>query len=311
MTQGSQSHAADRERARQIAGVFWLTLGLNWIVAAFKLVLGWFTGSLMIMADGFHSLSDGTNNIIGIIAIQIAGSPADREHPYGHRKFETLASMVIAVFLALVSLGILRQAILGFIHPKEPVISKLSFIVMGVTLAVNIFVAWYERKRGEELHSELLTSDAWHTLSDVLVTLSIFAGLIGVRLGFHYLDPIFALFISGIIMLTALHIGRKGAEVLVDRAPVDIESVERVVRTVAGVKDCHRIRARGRADFVHVDMHVLVDPAMTVAASHRLTNIIERDIRKAIVGVRDVVVHIEPVTHDHTELDGLGEEHED
>lgn len=310
MTGVDKSPASDRQRTQGIKAVLWITLLLNWIVAAFKIVFGWVTGCMMITADGFHSLSDGTSNIVGLIAITIAGHPADREHPYGHHKFETLASLVISFFLVIASLGILRQAILGFIHPRSPEVNWASFVVMIGTLCVNIFVAWYERRRGIQLKSELLVSDSWHTLSDVFVTVSVVVGLIGVRFGVAYLDPLFALFISGIIFLTALRIGRRGAEILVDRAPVAPEEIEKIVRRIEGVADCHRIRTRGHADFVHVDMHVLVDPDMSVSASHHLSNLIERDIRQEVRGVRDVVVHIEPVTHSHEELGEMSDEHE-
>jgi cation diffusion facilitator family transporter len=301
----SARHAPLASRARSISRVLWLTLGLNWAVAAGKILFGWLTGSLMIMADGFHSISDGASNIVGLIAIRIAGRPADREHPYGHHKFETLAAFIISIFLLLTALGILRQAVLHLAHvARAPVIGPASFVVMGVTLGVNLFVATYERRKGKELKSEFLINDSWHTLTDIFVTASVLAGLVGLRLGWPWLDPVFAIGISGIILFTAARIGLKGARVLVDRASVDPEAIERVVRRIEGVRDCHRIRTRGRDENIHVDLHVLVDPHLTVEAAHRLSNLIERDIRDGIPGIHDVVVHIEPTTHDHEELGG-------
>lgn len=287
------------ERASRVARVLWVTLGLNWLVAVLKIAFGLATHCMVIAADGFHSFSDGTSNIVGLIAIYIAGNPADSDHPYGHQKYETLAAVGIAFFLFIVSFGILREAILAFIHPKVPEVSVASFVVMGITLLVNLFVVWYERKKGKELRSELLLSDSWHTLSDIFVTVSVLIALVGISFNIHRLDAIFSLGIATFIIVTAIGILKRSMDVLVDKAVIDTAKIDDIVRRVHGVKDCHEIRTRGRSDDVYVDLHVLVDPQMTVNDSHRLANIIERSIREGIFGVHDVVVHIEPITHDH------------
>jgi cation diffusion facilitator family transporter len=293
---------ARQKRARQVAKVLWVTLGLNWLVAALKVVFGLATHCVSITADGIHSFSDGTSNVVGLVAVTIAGHPADDDHPYGHQKYETLASVLISAFLFLVSFGILREAILGLLDEKTPEVSQASFVVMGVTLFVNLFVVWYERKKGRALKSDLLINDSWHTLTDVFVTLSVLGGLVGIGLGWSRLDSILALVIAGIIMIAAVRILKQSSDVLCDKAVLDTKEIERIVRGVEGVRDCHEIRTRGRMDDVYIDLHVLVDNEMTVIASHRLANIIEHNIRSQISGVRDVVVHIEPVSHGHEEL---------
>lgn len=286
-------------RTRQIAKVLWITLALNWLVAGLKIAFGLMTRCMVITADGIHSFSDGTSNIIGLIAIHISGHPADKGHPYGHQKYETLASALIAFLLFMVSFAIFKQAIKGIFHPHAPEVTALSFGLMALTLAVNLFVVYYERRRGKALQSDLLISDSWHTLTDVFVTLSVFMALVGIVWRVPRVDAFFSLFIAGVIIVTAIGILKSSSDVLCDKAVLDIERVEKIVRAIEGVRDCHEIRTRGRVDDVNVDLHVLVDNQMTVLASHHLSNVIENQIRKEISGVHDVVVHIEPLSHEH------------
>ncbi len=297
--------AEARQRAGSIARVLWITLALNWSVAALKVAFGLATRTMVIVADGFHSFADGSSNIIGLVAISIAGHPADKEHPYGHQKFETLAAAVIAAFLFFVSFGIFREAAAAFFHPRSPEVSAVSFAVMGVTFCVNLFVVIYERARGKALKSELLISDSWHTLSDLFVTLTVVVALAGMLFRIPYIDPLFSMGISVFIFITALQILKHSTDVFVDKAVIKPELIEEIVRSVEGVADCHEIRSRGRQDQIYVDLHVLVDDQMTVRRSHRVANLIEQKIRSQIPAVHDVIVHIEPDTHDHKELEGV------
>jgi len=291
------------ERTRQITIVLWVTLALNWFAALLKISLGLYTQCMAVTADGFHSLSDGTSNVIGLIGSHISGHPADKDHPYGHQKYETLASIIIGLLLFLVSFGILQRAVVAFFNPKTPQVPILSFVLMGGTFLMNLFVVWYERRKAKELYSELLLSDSWHTLTDVFVTLGVVVALIGIRLHLNILDPIFSLIIAGLIATAAFRILKESSDILCDKAVLDPLGVEKIVRSIQGVADCHEIRTRGKAHAVYVDLHVLVDPQMSVLDSHRLASIIERDIKQSIPGVWDVVVHIEPTTHGHEELE--------
>lgn len=303
MNAGKGPNLAREERARQVSKVLWVTLGLNWGVAALKVLFGLATNCVSITADGVHSFSDGASNIIGLIAMAIAGHPADRDHPYGHQKYETLASAGIAFFLFAVAIGIARKAIASWDGAAVPQVSTVSFGVMIVTLLVNIFVVWYERKMGRRLRSELLLSDSWHTITDIFVTLGVVVALAGIALGIPRADAVFSLGIAGVIAWTAWGILKHSSDVLCDHAAVDTKAIEAVVRSVEGVRDCHEIRSRGSLENIYLDLHVLVDPEMTVAASHRVANVIEREIKNRIAGIFDVVVHIEPISHDHAELE--------
>ncbi len=290
------------ERHREILRVLWTVLVLNWTVALLKVLLGYKIHSSAIFADGLHSFSDGASNVIGLVGISLARHPADFDHHYGHQKYETFASSIIAFLLFAVSFGIYRDAISAFMEDRSPRVTGASFAIMGATLVVNLFVAWYERRKADELKSELLRADAWHTASDVFVTVSVLAGLAGLRLGFPKIDAILAFVIATIIVTIALRLLKTSSDVLLDKAPIQTEAIDAIVRRVEGVRDCHEIRARGRKEEAYVDLHVVVDDGMTVQAAHRLSNIIEREIRREIPGVNDVIVHIEPVSHDHEDI---------
>lgn len=287
------------ERTHGIATVLWVTLFLNIAVSSAKIVLGAVTGCTAILADGFHSLSDGTSNVVGLIAIHVSGRTADRDHPYGHKKYENLASGMIALFLFMVAFGIIRKAVTGLLHPEIPEIDMMSFLVMAATLAVNIVVVLYERAAGKKLASDFLIADSWHTLTDVFVTIGVLLAMVGISFNIPYLDPVFSIVIGLCIVVSAFKILRQSFEVLVDHVVVKADDVEKIARSIPGVMDCHEIRTRGREDHGYCDLHILVDDKMTVFASHELANTIERSIKDRIPSICDVIVHIEPISHVH------------
>jgi len=292
-------------RATQIRRVLWHVLILNWAVAAAKISLGLWTHSMVIIADGIHSLSDGASNIVGLIGMSIAANPADKSHPYGHRKFETIAAFIISFSLFFASISILEECMRQFFKPVRAEVNALSFVVMGLTLVVNGGVAWWEKRKSRELKSDLLAADAFHTFSDVFVTLSVLLALAGLHFGLKRLDTIVALGIALFIAWIAVRILINSSHVLADHSMIDASQIHSIVMKIDGVEDCHEIRSRGRPDDTLVDLHILVDPKMSVAESHQLANIIERDIRLVFEGVTEVLIHIEPTDHDHTELENL------
>ena len=304
MSANENAVSSQSKRMRQVGAVLWVTLVLNWSVALLKIIVGMTTNCLMIVADGFHSFSDGTSNIVGLVAVSIAGHPADEDHPYGHQKFETIAAAMVAFLLFVVAFGILREAALAFLHPKQAQVTRVSFFVMGGTFLVNCFIVWYERREGKRLSSDFLISDSWHTFTDLFITLSVILGLVGVYFRVPYLDSGFSLFIGLFIIVTAVMILKHSADVLVDKAVIESGIIHQMVMAIDGIRDCHEIRTRGRPDNVYVDLHVLVDPGMSVKDSHHLANIVENKIRAGIPGVYDVVVHVEPESHEHEEAEG-------
>jgi len=283
-----------KDRFTQIRKVLIYVLVLNWLVSFMKMVYGMITNCASMSADGMHSLSDGASNIIGLIGIWAASQPVDKGHPYGHKKYETFSSIGIAILLILLCVQILHDAFNRFRHPVVPDVNMISFIVMIFTLAVNLFVMGYEIKKSKELKSDILYSDAMHTRSDILVSLSVIATLVSIKMGLAIIDTLVAVVIAALIGYAVFEILRASSNILCDRAPIVSDRIQDICMEIQGVKACHMIRTRGRLDDIHVDLHVVVNPNMHVDNAHYITELIEKNVKGEIPGVTDVVVHIEP-----------------
>jgi cation diffusion facilitator family transporter len=282
------------KRFIQIRRVLIYILFLNWLVSFAKIIYGAITKSASMSADGMHSFSDGASNIIGLVGIWAASHPVDKSHPYGHKKYETFSAIGIAILLVLLCFYILHNALSRFSHPVVPDVTRISFFIMLVTLCINAFVMWYEIKRSKELKSDILYSDAMHTRSDILVSISVIATLVSVKMGLPVIDTVVALVISALIGYSAFEILKDSSNILCDRAVLVSDEIRDIVMDIEGVRGCHMIRTRGRQDDIHVDLHVLVNPGMHVGTAHNISEIIEHAIKKNMSGVTDVVVHIEP-----------------
>ncbi|NNJ32003.1 cation diffusion facilitator family transporter [Lacrimispora defluvii] len=280
---------------KQAIWVLWIIMGLNFGVALFKIVVGTIANSGSIIADGYHSLSDGSGNIVGIVGLSIAGRPIDNNHPYGHKKFETISSMMIGMLLFVVGSKVAYNSIINIIHPKTPEISILSFVVMISTLIVNIFVVIYERSQGIKLSSDVLVSDSEHTKSDVLITCGVIITMVLLRLGVPpVIDGCVSLLISLFIFKASFEIFMEATKTLTDSAVLNSEEIYTATMSCEEVKECHKIRSRGRKDEVYIDLHVLVIPEMKVSEAHALQHKIENVLKSKFGSQTSTIIHIEP-----------------
>jgi len=272
-----------------------IVLILNWAVAAAKIAYGLMTRCSSMAADGLHSLSDGTSNIIGLIGLRFCAKPTDQDHPYGHRKYETLFSLGIAGLLIIVTLDLIKEGIKRISHPIVPEINIQSFLVMIITMGVNIWVMRYEYKRGKSLKSDILVVDSMHTRADIFTSAAVIVTLIGVKLGYPLSDPIATLLIAVFIAKAAFDIIKQEAGILCDAVAItDVKRIEDMVLGVTGVMSCHKIRTRGRPDDIYIDLHVQLEPETHLDKAHKISYEIEDIIKKAIPEVADVLVHLEP-----------------
>lgn len=289
---------SDGSRVRDIKRVLLVILGLNLLVAASKGIVAWASGSLSVSADALHSTLDGASNIVGLIAITLAAAEPDSDHPYGHRKFEVLGALGIGVLLAGAAWNILAEAWARWRSPRAIESDWTTFAVMGATMVVNVVVAVYERRRGRELQSEVLLADSAHTRSDVLATAGVIASLVAARHDMRTLDIIVAVAIAGLIAWAAVRVALSGASVLADRAVLDPGDVKRVALAVEGVVECHEIRTRGTRDAIFADLRIHLPPDLSLVRAHEIGHEVERRLKEAYPGLRDVVVHVEPHEHD-------------
>jgi len=279
---------------RGVRRVLWITLGLNLAVSLGKIVVGSVSGSLSMLADGYHSLVDGSNNVIGLFVASLAYAPPDPGHNYGHRKFETAATLGIGVALLFLAYHVVEGAFMGVKTGAQPEIGLLNWVVTGVTLLVNLFVASYETREGRRLGSAYLVADAAHTQSDIYVTLGVAASFAGVRAGLPWVDSLVAAGIAAFIATLAVRILVNAFHVLTDRSPIPPDRVLQVVAGVPGVRGCREARTRGGAGAVYVDLIAHVDGALPLRDAHDVSDRIEAALQAAFPEVVDVVVHLEP-----------------
>ncbi len=269
-------------------------LFLNLAVAAAKLTLGYATGAVSVISDGFHSLTDAASNVMGFVGLRASRKPPDEDHPYGHRKYETLAAAGIFIFLLFVVMEVTRAALSRLSGGAAPTVTALSFVVMLVTLAINVFVVKYEAGEARRLNSELLLADSLATRSDILTSCAVLVTLVAVRLGYPVLDAAGGLVIAFFIARTGWEIGRNTSRVLSDRVVLDEDDIRRVVMSAPEVVGCHRIRSRGSLDHTFLDLHVWFPPEMSLHEAHRLSHIVKDRLMERYPQIADAIIHIEP-----------------
>lgn len=299
-------HASSLEQRRHSSGrtseikrILVAILGLNVVVAVSKIGIGLSSNSLSMTADGIHSLMDGASNLVGLIGIAAASRPPDPNHPYGHRRFETITSLGIALFLILALLQILQGAWGRWQAGDTPEITALNFTVMGIAMSISLIVTLWERRAGKRLDSSILTADARHTASDVMISISVIVGFVLVRMGYPIADLVLALFIAGVIAWAAWQIIRDAALSLSDVAVYSADAIDRAARGVAGVQGVHNVRTRGGDGMTWVDMHIQVDPGMAVDDAHEISSNVAERVEQEVGEPADVTVHIEPATPHH------------
>jgi cation diffusion facilitator family transporter len=282
-------------RSIEVRRVILITLGFNLMVGLTKITYGTIVDSVAIMSDGIHTLFDGFNNIMGLVGIYYASRSPDKKHPYGYRKFETIITIFIGIMMFFTAYTIFHRAFESFVSNVPSTAGLEAFVVMLGTLTVNFCVSGYERKRGLVLKSEFLIADAGYTRSDVYVTLGVITGLILARCGFPKADSIVGMIVGVIVAWMGVQIFRTTIAILVDESVLDSSDIMDTVCAIDGVEKCHKIRSRGPEGNVFVDLHVLVDPDISVNDGHEIANVVKKDIKTKISGVVDVLVHIEPV----------------
>jgi cation diffusion facilitator family transporter len=287
-----------RDYKRGVRRVLVLTLVLNLAVVAGKLIAGILAGSLSVISDAIHSSVDSLNNIVGLVIIRFSQAAPDDEHPYGHSKFETLAAFAIAGFLFVTCYQI---SITAFSHllgreRAKPEITALTISVMILTIVANIIVTVYEHREGKRLKSEFLIADAVHTRSDVFVSCSVLLGLILIKAGYYWLDPLVSLAVAVVIAWNGYKIFKSTVPVLVDAAPVSAQRIAAIAEGVPGVHSVHDVRSRGRDGEMFIEMHMHMGPEVERdhIKAHAITEKVEQRLADALGHVM-VTIHVEPL----------------
>ena len=282
------------DKYAEVTRVLNRVLVLNLVVAVAKISLGYYTGAVSIISDGYHSLTDSASNVVALIGVSIARRPPDANHPYGHRKYETMASLGILVFLVVVLVEVLSAAADRLVNGGTPRVFPEGVALLTATLVVNVFVVSYELRAGRRLNSEVLLADAKHTRSDVLTTGAVLGALLGVWWGYPLLDPMAALLVAGFIGHACWSIAQEASRILSDEIVIAEREVREVVQSVPGVIGCEKIRTRGSADHAFLDLHLWLDGNMPLKDAHSSSHVVKDRLMAKFPQLADVVIHIEP-----------------
>lgn len=284
-----------RTRSREVRRVLRLVLWMNVGVVVVKLGVWATSHAMSVMAESFHSSLDAANNVFALTLARVAGQGPDEEHPYGHRKFETLGALGLVGVLSITVFELIQHSILRMMAgtPRATDVDGWSLAFMGASLVAGIAITRYESRVGKQLGSDLLLADAAHTRADVLTTLGVLVGLTAIRLGYPVADPIATILVALIIAYTGWEIVGETVPVLVDHRAVDPGRIEQLALGIEGVRAAYQIRSRGRPGDRFAELTIAVDRSLDVGAAHDIADETERLVAEAL-RAREVVVHVEP-----------------
>ena len=301
-----------QDNRSQVRRVLWLTLLLNLFVMALKFSLGIVTGSLSLQADALHSVTDSANNVLGLVTNRFSSPKPDREHPYGHQKFEAVGALGIAAFLGIACFEILQVAVEKLFVSTGDIdtvkVSPAELWLLMLVLGINIFVAFYERSVGRKVNSPILIADAKHTMSDIWVTIIVIAGLVGVWQAnnlnipqLKWLDVVLAFPVALLVFYSGWEVISDNLPWLVDEMAIAPEAINDLVMEVPGVVNCHDIASRGiLGRQVFIEMHLIVDTD-DIFVAHQITEQIEDLLEKRFGSVR-VLIHVEPPEYEENDI---------
>jgi len=282
---------ADQAEKVTKVSIFTTTLvGLVEIAAAL------FSGSVGLIAAGIDALSDTFTSLVVLAGLYISKRPADRGHLYGHAQAETLASMILAVALFVAGVRVASLALEKF-YSGLPIEVSLDVLFVAVAaIIISGLLARYKILTGKKVHSLAVVADGYHTLTDAVSAAAVLVGLILVTIGHTWVDPLIAMGISVLIVYWSLNIGWSGVKILMESSPgkKTMDEINRVCLGVTGVRGCHRSRARRVGSKLYADVHINVDPKLSVKKSHAIATRVERNLKAKIPDLTSVVVHIEP-----------------
>jgi cation diffusion facilitator family transporter len=286
-----------QDNRSEVRRVLLITLLLNLLVMAIKAGAGWWTGSLSLLADALHSVTDSASNVLGLIASRLSSPVPDRDHPYGHQKFEAVGALGISAFLGIACFEILKGAGERLLKKGQPIELSAPILWMVIlVLGVNIFVAFYERSVGRRVGSNILIADAQHTMSDIWITITVLISLIGVWMGYQWLDLVLALPVALLVFRSGWSVLQANLPWLVDEMAIAPEAIHTVVMQVPGVLNCHDIASRGLLGRqIFIEMHLIVE-AQDVETAHQITEAVEWCLEERYSPVR-INIHIEPPTY--------------
>ena len=268
------------------------------ILALAKVGGGLAAQSQSLVADGVHSLSDLVTDLLVLFAARLARAKPDADHPYGHERIETAATVALGVVLILIGAGIALDSFWRLFHPEElQVPAWWAMAIAAVSVGLKEGVYHYSMRAARRFRSRLLEANAWHARSDAASSIVVIVGVGGALLGLGYLDAIAAVIVSWMIGAMGYHLARQSVEELIDTGlePEQVESIRAALMEIDGVRDLHLLRTRQMGPKSLVDVHILLDdPKLSVSEGHQISEAARADLIRRFLDIEDVTVHIDP-----------------
>jgi cation diffusion facilitator family transporter len=288
---------AHHKRSSAAQKVTWVGAIVNLVLSIFKVIVGIIGHSAALLADGIHSLSDLASDFVVILASKHGSQPADEDHPYGHARIETAATVVLGVMLMAVAVGIAWDAVKRSLTPEQIISPSLLAIAVAIlSLASKEWLYRYTMSVAREIHSKLLEANAWHHRSDAISSVVVLIGIAGAVAGYIVLDAIAAFIVAMMIAHIAWQLISNSVKELVDTA-VDDETQQEIIDHITGtdgVVSLHMLRTRMMGANILVDAHIQVNPRLSVSEGHQIAETVEYKLKNRIDHMQDVTIHIDP-----------------
>ncbi|HUS72522.1 MAG TPA: cation diffusion facilitator family transporter [Sedimentisphaerales bacterium] len=288
----------DKQRivGKQIKSITYLGMVVNIILAVIKIVIGFFAASLALVADGIHSLSDLATDVAVLLGLRLGSKAPDQSHPYGHGRAETFSAALIALILILVG-GVMIYYATMAIARDEVTTPKIGVLIAAiVSIAAKEWLYRATKKIAIQSHSAALYANAWHHRSDALSSVAVAVGFISLEFGFGHGDQVAAIAVGLMIIWVGIRVIGDSLHELTESAvdPGTIEQIERVINADSSIRQWHKLRTRTVGREVFLDLHILVDPDLSVASAHQIAENLENAIDEQITRPVNITVHIEP-----------------
>lgn len=292
-----QETASQQQRYRDVRKVTLIGSVLDFVLGVAKILVGWLANSQALIADGIHSFSDLLTDFMVLYAAKHSHQAADETHPYGHGRIETVATVSLGLVLTGIGIGIAYSAVQRLNEPDVLLeFSAVAALVAAVSIVSKEWIYRYTMAAARRLRSEMLMANAWHSRSDAFSSIVVLIGIAGVMLGHAYLDAVAAVIVAAMIAKIGFDLVRSSTQELIDSAlePDKVSAIRDHIHAVNGVRSAHTLRTRKSAGNAFVDVHIQVDPRLSVSEGHQIADAVRQRLLQQIDEVTDVTIHIDP-----------------
>ncbi|MDF1584170.1 MAG: cation diffusion facilitator family transporter [Methyloprofundus sp.] len=278
---------------------------VNVFLTIIKIGFGIFGQSAALIADGVHSLSDLASDMLVLVAVKLGAREADHDHPYGHRRFETIATVILGLGLVVIALGIAWDVFERVLSPERMLIPEESAMgIAAISILANEWLYQYTKRIAVVTRSKLLMANAWHHRSDAISSIVVLIGVAGSLLGYLWADSVAAVLVAVMVAKIGINLVSDSIKELVDTGlpKALVEGIRSEIIAIDGVKNIHLLRTRLMGEDALVDAHIVVNSRITVSEGHMIADVVRDVLIEKFDDVQDVLVHVDPES-DEYELD--------